>query len=933
MPAPPQLEVQPEQLPALLHRVFGHRDFRPHQQLVCEAAAAGRDVLLVMPTGAGKSLCYQLPALARGGTALVISPLIALMDDQASKLSALNLKVARIHSGLSRDDARNACRDYLAGDLDFLFIAPERMRVPGFPAMLARRKPTLVAIDEAHCISAWGHDFRPDYRTLGQHLPALRPAPIIALTATATPTVQRDIAHQLNLQNPATFITGFRRSNLAIEVVELSKPRRPDFALKLLQSKEARPAILYAQSRKDAEEYAAKLHKHFPTAAYHAGLDAQTRDRVQRAFLSGKLDVIVATVAFGMGVDKADVRTVIHVALPGSVESYYQEIGRAGRDGLPSRTVLLHGFADRRLQEFFLEKNYPPVNDLERVAKALPTDFTPIDILHNLLRKKRDMIDRETLDRTIEKLLVAGVVDMDITGDVRLAPATNTETKPTPNAGAPRLDSETWVSTNPPGAQRLVGDRLQPVHKQFQNEGALAPEGIRWQAAYESQISVRRAQIDRMIAFAESTTCRMAALVHHFGDTTDKAPTCGLCDICNPSGQGSANAAHQPTEQEKKWLRQILSALESRSTSTGKLFTDLALTKDRNDFDTLLDALARAALITLTNDTFRTPEGVDRTYKKAAITHEGRDPNDATLDTVYIRGNLATAPTKKKSSIPVSRESGDNQVPRGFSLGSHIQGEGSGVLTPEAQALFTQLRNWRTETARPTKTPAFLILSDAVLRAIATRAPQNLTTLSTISGIGPSKVDKYGADLIAICRGTFIPSEKPVAPTKPDRLPVTLSPPPPQEGRRPDRYQPRAKPEDTAAKEPQRAGGPTYTPATKEAPQGFSLGSHAASGGREPLASARPQTSAVHENKRPGTPPPPPPLTDIQIDLEDRLKQWRREEARTAGLPSFFILSDTVLRNIVLSAPHSTETLRTIQGLTSEKLDRFGPAVLTLCTA
>ena len=246
-------------LTSLLSKSFGFSAFRPNQEAVCEAAANGRDVLLVMPTGAGKSLCYQLPALARGGTALVVSPLIALMDDQAAKLAKAGLSVARIHSGLSREESRQACRDYLDGNLHFLFIAPERMRVPGFPQMLARRKPALIAIDEAHCISAWGHDFRPDYRTLGEYLPALRPAPIVALTATATPAVQRDIVAQLGLANPSLFIHGFRRDNLEIEVVEMPKPRRTAFIQHFLKHPAARPAIVYSPSRKAAEEIAEVL--------------------------------------------------------------------------------------------------------------------------------------------------------------------------------------------------------------------------------------------------------------------------------------------------------------------------------------------------------------------------------------------------------------------------------------------------------------------------------------------------------------------------------------------------------------------------------------------------------------------------------------------------------------------------------------------------
>ena len=247
----------------------------------------GRDLLLVMPTGAGKSLCYQLPAVVRGGTALVISPLISLMEDQASKLAALGLAVARIHSGMERSQARQACADYLRGRLQFLFIAPERLRVPGFPEMLAKGKLALIAIDEAHCISQWGHDFRPDYRMLGQYLPQLRssadPAPVIALTATATPTVQADILAQLGMVSPLKFIHGFRRENLCVEVVEVPVPARARAICRLLADATRRPAIVYATSRKQSEILAEELR----LRDSRGGLPCRARCRHARACADG----------------------------------------------------------------------------------------------------------------------------------------------------------------------------------------------------------------------------------------------------------------------------------------------------------------------------------------------------------------------------------------------------------------------------------------------------------------------------------------------------------------------------------------------------------------------------------------------------------------------------------------------------------------------
>ena len=331
-----------------------------------------------------------------------------------SGLKEKGLVAERIHSGRTRIQSRNVCREYLAGNLDFLFIAPERLSVPGFPEMLAKKKPILIAIDEAHCISQWGHDFRPDYRLLGERLPILRPAPVIAMTATATPRVQEDIIRQLCIDGAYMAIHGFRRTNIAIELAELMPSERTQKVLEILKKKGHRPAIIYAPTRQKTEDLAEEIKSQFSAAAYHAGMGPDERDRVQQAFQSGDIDTIVATIAFGMGIDKPDIRTVIHTALPGSLEGYYQEIGRAGRDGKPSRAILLHSYGDRRVHHFFHEKSYPGEEILKQIFDRLKKEKIPSKKLREDLNMEQD-----EFETALDKLWIHGGAQVDPDEKVR----------------------------------------------------------------------------------------------------------------------------------------------------------------------------------------------------------------------------------------------------------------------------------------------------------------------------------------------------------------------------------------------------------------------------------------------------------------------------------------------------------------------------------
>ncbi len=655
-----------------LRQVFGHSDFRPHQEEVCLRTAAGDDGLVVMPTGAGKSLCYQLPGLLRGGPTLVFSPLKALMEDQTAKLRELGLRAERIHSGRPRHESRQACRLYRDGELDFLFIAPERLGVPGFIEFLERCRPALIAVDEAHCISQWGHDFRPDYRLLGQRLPRLRPAPVLALTATATPRIQDDIADQLDLHGDQRYIYGFRRENLAVEAVQKRRGARAAVVAEVLGEPERRPAIVYAPTRKETEELAGRLADDFPAAPYHAGMPTAERDEVQTAFLGGGIEVVVATTAFGMGIDKPNIRTVIHTAMPATVEGYYQEIGRAGRDGDPARALLLYSWADRRTQEFLHKLSYPEIGYLKKLYEALAEEpQEPTDLQGRLL------FGGDVFEAALDQLRIHGGAV--VGGGYRV-----------------RRGDDSWIG------------------------------------AYRVQRQHRLDQIDEMTRFADHRGCRMLRLVRHFGDQADRGALCGVCDVCRPD-DCLVRRFRAPLPEEVQAMETVVSLLRRREgQGTGRLFQEFGKfhgSYDRGAFQDLLGALGQAGVVFVEDDSFQ-KDGETIRYQRAGLTPSGRRRGIDLAGQVVLPDDPPDAPKanrKRKAALAAEIAEAD--------------------ADPE---LVETLREWRLEEARKKRWPAYTVLQNRALIAVAATRPANDEQLLAIPGVGPMTVKRYGGALLRI---------------------------------------------------------------------------------------------------------------------------------------------------------------------------------------
>ncbi|HEX2721795.1 MAG TPA: ATP-dependent DNA helicase RecQ [Gemmatimonadaceae bacterium] len=675
----------------VLQASFGYDDFRPGQEKAIESVLAGRDTLVVLPTGGGKSVCFQIPALVLPGLTVVVSPLISLMKDQVDALEARNLPAAFINSTLSSAQVSDRLARAARGEIRLLYLAPERFDFGNVAARLAEIGVSLLAIDEAHCISQWGHDFRPSYLRVADARKKLGGPPTVALTATATPEVREDISRQLALRNPATIITGFDRKNLTYHVLPARNDAEKDTLLVETLRRHDGLAVVYAATRKSVDRLSFMLEQAGISAAgYHAGLDDKHRREVQESFMTERIRAIIATNAFGMGIDKPNVRLVIHHSMPGTLEAYYQEAGRAGRDGLHSEVFLLHSFPDRFTHEFFIRGSYPERPVVEQVYAALAREAGRTGV--GLPESGEDLVSvvggklgAREIESAVRVLLQAGA----LVGSEASISLVSVRLLATPDRIRRELSGEAnpelgllrslWkiagkrlqtgatldLDALPPGLsgrgtagnildalqsrQFLVWERLGGGLRLSAESASLSAFPVDW-SSLDRRRSAELSKLEAVQRYAYTKACRRGFVLRYFGDPAARS-RCDGCDNC------------------------------------------LGITRTRQPGKAVASAPSRAS---------------------------GRG-----------RSRAAT----RAAAVDVSAH---DEV----------------VLDSSGESLLSALKLRRREIAREESVPAYIVFSDRTLADMALRRPATLEAMAMVRGVGEMKLSRYGERFLSVIRSS-----------------------------------------------------------------------------------------------------------------------------------------------------------------------------------
>ncbi len=763
-----------------MERVFGFREFRPGQEEILESVVEGSDTLVLMPTGGGKSLCYQVPAFIRPGITIVISPLIALMKDQVDSLRVLDLPVDAVHSLMGHKEQEETLNMIAQGKLRLVYASPERLRNQRFMEALKKNTISMVAVDEAHCISQWGHDFRPDYLRISQAIHNLGRPQIIALTATATEKVRADIVQHLNLSAPRIFVTGFDRRNLYWEVTLCANEKEKTAVMGERLTDLSGAAIVYTGTRKGVENTVKKLHKaNLRAEGYHAGMDEVERIRVQEDFMEGRTNLVVATNAFGMGIDRSDIRMVIHHTFPGSIEAYYQEGGRAGRDDDPATCLLLYAPSDRMLQEFFINSRYPPRETVFQIYNHLRQ--RPEDLLWLTYREIGMMGQERTPDLTVASCIkiledaaaVKRLHRYDNQAELYLQKGLQMLINALPSRavnmkkllqGLKEFYGEDQLTNGiqflPAELAKRTGlsmDALRRCFSQMEAGGGIAyippfrGRGLRIIRRVKPEkleidfqaLKVRKAyelaKLDQMIDYATTEGCRRSFLLRYFGETM-KGDKCDACDRCK--GSVSRSDSHD-TGADPVLAIKVLSGVARLNERFGAGMAARVLTgsKERMLFQFRLQHLSTYGLLSDYTQV-QVQDWIRELIVRGCIVSRHAPMGEKNYQILKLtdRGYRVMAGNEVVSLSPAVLEQKQTRTEYRALQASEME-------------VFDRLRELRMRLAREERLPSYCIFHDRTLREMARILPKTPEELLRIVGVGEVTLRKYGKAFLGLLAG------------------------------------------------------------------------------------------------------------------------------------------------------------------------------------